>query len=302
MSQVHTTLRELVQLQFQGKRISLKPSQPVSSLLSGKYGSRLRGRGLIFEELREYRAGDDIRAMDWKATARLRKPFVRVYLEERERPVLLVVDQRVSMFFGSALSTKATAATQVAALAAWRALDAGNRVGAIVFSDEDISEIRPHRSKRNALRICHALVQANHRLSASTTANREATLNESLARAVNVAKHDHLVVIVTDFADANEETRKLTTELAAHNDVIAALVYDPLGAILEPENEMIATDGVDSLRIPITSSFSNRFQIAFKEHCQSIVEKLRGTRIPILPICTHDDVVEQVSAALGGRR
>lgn len=134
---IHPTLEQLVRLQFEAREFSLLPRQPVHSLLSGRHASRLRGRGLTFEELRDYRPGDDIRTMDWKATARLRKPHVRVYTEERERPVLLVVDQRVSMFFGSARTTKATTAAELVALSAWRTLDAGDRVGAIVFDDDE---------------------------------------------------------------------------------------------------------------------------------------------------------------------
>jgi uncharacterized protein (DUF58 family) len=113
-SQVYASLDALVRLQFEARGFSLLPRQPVHSLLSGRHASRLRGRGLIFEELRNYRPGDDIRSMDWRATARLRKPHVRVYSEERERPVLFVVDQRTNMFFGSARTTKATAAAELA--------------------------------------------------------------------------------------------------------------------------------------------------------------------------------------------
>jgi uncharacterized protein (DUF58 family) len=82
-SQVYASLDALIRLQFEARGFSLLPRQPVHSLLSGRHASRLRGRGLIFEELRNYRPGDDIRAMDWRATARLRKPHVRVYSEER---------------------------------------------------------------------------------------------------------------------------------------------------------------------------------------------------------------------------
>ena len=88
------------------------------SILAGRHASRLRGRGLNFEEIRRYLPGDDTRNMDWKVTARMRKPHVRVYTEERDRPCLLVVDQRQSMFFGTRRCMKSVAAAEVAALAA----------------------------------------------------------------------------------------------------------------------------------------------------------------------------------------
>ena len=119
-TRIHPSLDDLIRLQFDARGFSFLPRQPVRSLLSGRHASRLRGRGLQFEELRDYRPGDDTRSIDWRATARLRKPHVRVYSEERERPVLFVVDQRTTMFFGSARTTKATAAAELAALGAWR--------------------------------------------------------------------------------------------------------------------------------------------------------------------------------------
>ncbi|MGE9270282.1 MAG: DUF58 domain-containing protein [Verrucomicrobiales bacterium] len=162
---LHPTLEDLVDLQFQARGFSFLPKQPMSSLLAGRYGSRLRGRGLTFEELRGYRPGDDIRSIDWKATARLRSTHVRVYSEERERPVLFVVDQRQGMFFGSRRTTKAALATEAAALGAWRVLAAKDRVGAIIFNDEELVQIRPQRSRRNVLHLCREMVRMNARLS-----------------------------------------------------------------------------------------------------------------------------------------
>ena len=89
---VYVDLEHLITLEQRGKRVSLLPRQPVHSLLSGRYASRMRGRGLNFEEIRDYRTGDDVRSIDWKVTARLQKPHVRVFNEERDREGLLVVD------------------------------------------------------------------------------------------------------------------------------------------------------------------------------------------------------------------
>lgn len=299
---VHPTLEQLVRLQFETHGFSLLPRQPVHSLLSGRHASRLRGRGLTFEELRDYRPGDDIRSMDWRATARLRKPHVRVFSEERERPVLLVVDQRATMFFGSARTTKATAAAEVAALGAWRALEVGDRVGAVIFGDDETIEIRPQRSRANVLRICHELVRINGRLSAARAPASNDSLNDALRRAANVARHDHLVVLVTDFDGDDEETRSLATRLAAHNDVLAVLVYDPAGIRFPASGAMEATDGRQRVAIPESTPFAHAFEMEFRKRCEQLRERLRSVRIPILPICTYDPVPQQVLAALGGHR
>ena len=195
-SGVQTSLEALLRLKAEARGFSFLPRQPVTSLLAGRHSSRLRGRGLDFEELRHYHPGDDIRTMDWRATARLRAPHVRVYTEERERPVLLVVDQRKPMFFGSRRAMKSVVAAEIAALGAWRALASGDRVGGIVFNDSEIIDLPPHRSQTRVLRILHEVVRLNQMLvdqsDNETVPAPQTTLNQSLETALRRAKHDHL--------------------------------------------------------------------------------------------------------------
>ena len=164
MPGVYVSLDDLLALEYRGRKVSFLPRQPVHSLLSGRFASRMRGRGLNFEEIRDYRPGDDVRSIDWKVTARLQKPHVRVFNEERDRQTLLVVDQRLSMFFGSRRSMKSVTAAEAAAISAWRVLGAGDRVGAIVFNDRDLAEFRPRRSRATVLQILTAIVAQNRSL------------------------------------------------------------------------------------------------------------------------------------------
>jgi uncharacterized protein (DUF58 family) len=127
-------------------------------------------------------------------------------------------------------------------------------------------------------------------------------LNGALRRAVRVAKHDHLVILITDYDGDDETTRELTTRLAAHNDVLAVLVYDPLGIRLPAVGQMEATDGQRRITVPRDVLFTNRLEVAFRARCEQIRERLRAVRIPILPICTHQPVTEQIAAAFGGKR
>ena len=166
---VYVTLDELAGLEHRARGFSFLPRQPIHSLLTGRHGSRMRGRGLNFEELRGYLPGDDPRTIDWKVTARTGKPHVRVFTEERDRPGIVVVDQRKSMFFGSRLMMKSVTAAHVAALGAWRLFAGGDRVGAFVFNDETIEEIRPHRSRNAVMRILGEIVRQNHALAADST-------------------------------------------------------------------------------------------------------------------------------------
>lgn len=298
---VQTSLEALLRLRADAHGFSFLPRQPITSLLAGRHASRLRGRGLAFEELRHYQQGDDIRTIDWRATARLREPMVRVYTEERERPVLLVVDQRRAMFFGSHRTMKSVIAAELAALGAWRALATGDRVGGIVFNNEETVEVAPHRSQTRVLRLLHQVVRLNQKLAEKTdqTASSQVTLNLALHAAVRRAAHDHLVVIISDLDGANDETRQLATRLATHNDVLVIGIYDPLGASLRGFPGMIAADGATLLKIPSHAAFAASFQQAFTARLDQWTEIFRALQVPVLPISTAFSAVEQLRDLFG---
>jgi uncharacterized protein (DUF58 family) len=296
---ITVTLDELIRSKADARGFSFLPRQPVHSLLAGRHASRLRGRGLAFEELRHYQPGDDVRSIDWRATARRRSAHVRVYNEERERPVLLVVDQRSPMFFGSRRAMKSVAAADIAALGAWRTLQAGDRVGGIVFNENEIVEIRPHRSQTRVLRLLHEVVRLNQMLASSQTATGDVTLNQAVETVLRLAKHDHLVVLISDLDGADSETQRLAAQLAPHNDVLIVAVYDPLGASLQGHPGMMSADRGRTLEIPSGTAFANSFQRAFARRLDEWTEIFRALRVPVLPIATAEPVVDQLRALFG---
>jgi len=301
---VHASLIELMKLEFKAKGFSFLPRQPLHSILAGRHASRVRGRGLNFEEIRRYLPGDDIRNMDWKVTARVQKPHVRVYTEERDRPCLLVVDQRQSMFFGTRRCMKSVAAAEASALAAWRVFHAGDRVGAIVFNDTDVTEIAPHRSRGRVTQILQAVINKNHALNAENTrAANPNMINTALSRAVRLAKHDYLVCLIAGGGGANEETVRLCSQLAAHNDVVVLFVYDPMEAALPPGGQLVFADGdvqmeVDGRDKQLEAGFSKEFQ----QRLEWMRHITRQQQTPLIPISTERDVAEQVRDLLGGNR
>jgi uncharacterized protein (DUF58 family) len=300
-AQVTIDLEALIRLKAEARGFSFLPRQPVHSLLSGRHASRLRGRGLAFEELRHYQQGDDIRTIDWKATARLRAPYVRVYTEERERPVLLVVDQRTPMFFGSRRAMKSVVAAEIAALGAWRTLKAGDRVGGIVFNEAEIVELRPQRSQTRVLQLLHEVARFNHSLSKPEPPVGELTLNHAVEAALRTAKHDHLVVLISDLDGADEETQRLATQLAPHNDVLIVGIYDPLGVTLRGRPGMIAEDRGEMIEIPSGQDFAESFQQAFAQRLDRWTEIFRALRVPVLPISTAEPVGDQLRELFGQR-
>jgi uncharacterized protein (DUF58 family) len=303
MSQIYASLKELVALQHQASGFSFLPRQPVHSVLSGRHSSRLRGRGLNFEELRHYRTGDDIRTMDWKVTNRTQKPHVRVYTEEKERPVLLLIDQRISMFFGSQVKMKSVVAAELAALAAWRVLSVGDRVGALVFNDTDIVETRPHRSRKTVMQILHRVLQFNHALKADyPDVQNNAQLNLALKETERLSGHDYLIVIISDMSGWNAETVKRIKRLARHNDVMASLVFDPLEKTLPDSSQLVLSDGdmqiqVDAGKAGLKASYTEHFESSV-EHLQ---QELNKHGIPVIPMNTSENVLNQVRKAIGER-
>jgi uncharacterized protein (DUF58 family) len=297
----YVDLGDLIGLEQKGRKVSFLPRQPVHSLLSGRFASRMRGRGLNFEEIRDYRNGDDVRSIDWKVTARLQKPHVRVFNEERDRPALLVVDQRLSMFFGSRLNMKSVTAAQAAAIAAWRILGAGDRVGAIMFNDQEIVELRPRRSRQTVLHILASIVRQNQALGVGRgIAGASPMLNRALDQAQRLALHDAAVIVMSDFDGADAATRDTVGGLARHNDVVAVLVHDPLQSDLPASASMTVTDGELQIVLDVgCASVQKRLVEVTQERLRSVFAWTPELGIPVLPLSAAEDTAQQLRRLLG---
>ena len=303
-SGAYAQLDDLVRLRHKAVGFSFLPRQPVHSVLAGRHGSRLRGRGFDFEEIRHYVAGDDPRSFDWRVPARLREPHVRVFTEERDRPVLLVVDQRGPMFFGSRQRMKSVTAAEAAALAGWRVLEQGDRVGALVFDDRELVEVRPQRSRRNQMRILHEIVRLNHGLpTPHDVAERPEALVEALEKAARLARHDWLVVVISDFHGGDERARELLSRIARHNDVLVVFVHDRLEEQLPDAGRLVFADGEFQLEVDSgDAKLRERFRQRFAERLEQARRFLLRRAVPVLPIHTGADVADQARALLGAAR
>lgn len=301
---VYAALDDLVRLKFKARGFSFLPRQPVHSVLAGRHASRLRGRGLNFEELRAYLPGDDLRTMDWKVTARTREPHVRVYTEERDRPVWLVVDQRISMFFGSRVKMKSVLAAEAAALGAWRTLEVGDRVGGIVFGDDGLDLVEPHRSEDRVMQLLGRIVARNHALDARTSGAPEpGALNGALARLAPLARHDCLVVLITDGLGVDAETRRHVSRLAQHNDVLCALVYDEMERDLGAAGRLVFSDGQGQLEVDTASTrLRERYRADFEQRRRTLEQAALRYEIPVLPLHTGAGAAEQIRDLIGRRQ
>ncbi len=298
---VYADLAQLVAIQHQGAHFNFLPRQPLHSILAGRHGSRLRGRGLDFEELRHYRPGDDIRTLDWKVTNRTKKTHVRVYSEERERSVLLLVDQRMAMFFGSRVKMKSVVAAEMAALVAWRTLAVGDRVGALVFNDSEIKHIKPQRSRNTVMQILHHTVTMNHALSAGQGgAQNDEQLNSALHEAERLCGHDCLIVLISDMSGWSQQTIKRMKRLTVHNDLIVPLIFDPLEKELPDHHQLLVSDGALQIQVDARpSQLKQKFTEGFVNTVEYLQGELAKYQVPVIPIDTVQPVQHQVRKALG---
>jgi uncharacterized protein (DUF58 family) len=300
-TRIHVSLAHLRSLQAAASGLSFLPRQPSASLLNGRHASRLRGRGLNFEEMRDYLPGDDIRSIDWKATARTGKPHVRVFTEERDRPALLVVDQRMSMFFGSQLNMKAVTAAEAAAITAFRVLNASDRVGGIVFNDDSQVDIAPRRSERTVFALLESIVQMNSALNADkTVVAAPASLNGVLGSVARIAHHDHLIIVFSDFDGIDDTTHRRLSGIAAHNDVLLVLVYDPIAERIEPGSRTVIGDGHMQAEIDLGSA---SIRDAVSGYTRGRLEEIHGWQatinLSVLPLSSGEETLPQMRRLMG---
>ncbi|MNF32765.1 hypothetical protein D3C84_135630 [compost metagenome] len=305
---VYVSLAQLMALALKAHDLSFLARHPRGSILAGNHASRLRGRGLNFDELRRYQPGDDLRHLDWRASLRTGKPVVRTFTEERDRPALILVDQRMSMFFGSQRSFKSALAAELGALAAWMVFNAGDRVGGLVFNDQRIDSVAPLRSRKRVEALCSRIARQNQELSARNPDREdEGQLDKVLQQCLALAGHDHLICIISDFAGAGPRTLQLMRQLSAHNDVIAMQIYDPMALNLPKNGRLLVTQGQLQVELAVEQRQVHQPLGDFLSgRLKDVATLLRRSQVPLMMFSTATDAHEQLRAELGklagGRR
>lgn len=266
-------LPDLIALQRQALRVRYRPEG--YSLRSGAHRSKLRGRGMDFSEARNYQAGDEIRHMEWRITARTGRPHVKVYHEERERPVVILVDFSSSMFFGSKISLKSVIAARLAAILAWTAAKQGDRVGGLMFSRLSHNEFTPRTRQAGVLPFLSALSEYTKQYNLNINDSLERiSFSNALLRLRRVAKPGSILVLISDFYQIDLEAEKHLTRLRSHNDVLAYQICDPLELAPPPPQKYAISDLKHSLLLDTTLD-SVRFGYQF--YCEQRTLALEST-------------------------
>ena len=294
-------LDALVRLRHGAQDIKLKKQRKAFSPLIGPHQSRFRGRGIEFDEVRAYQAGDDIRNIDWRVTARSGRPHTKLFHEERERPVLLLVDQSLPMFFGSRNCFKSVMAAHVAGLLAWAAFQQNDRVGGLVFNGGKRVEIRPRRSVKTVLQLLRDIDSFNRSLHRQLPVERVG-LGEALEELRRIARPGSNIFLISDFRNCNGDGKKYLYQLSRHNDISAVQIYDPLEQHLPPSGIYSVTDGERRAQLFTGDSrLRNRYRESFDRKTDALKQLLGPLGIPLLHVSTEDSPLQYFRTLLGKR-
>lgn len=302
-SPVSVSQAGLIRLSGPARAIALDVLR-INSLQTGAYVSHFRGRGMEFDESRPYQPGDDPRNIDWRVTARSSEAYTKLFREERERPVLIMLDLRSNMHFATRGCFKSVNAARAAALLAWAAHYRGDRLGGLVFGDTRHRELRPRLGRQAALRYVHELVtHPDWAISADQGAvDEELPLTQAMAMLRRVTHPGSLVIIVSDFIGLSRAAQSYLTGIARHNEVLAIFLSDPLERQLPPPGRYRLVSHEEEMAIDTYArSARSDYRHAFEERAHELDKFCHRYGIHLLPLSTDEDPVKALQEALGRR-
>ena len=286
-SGVGLSIEELLQYQSKTSLSDLAANKNLHGRMSGNYLARSKGRGMEFDEVRHYQTGDDIRAIDWRVTARTGKTHTKLFREEIERPVLIATDLSASMLFGSQLLFKSVQAAHLAALVAWHAKGRGDRIGGIVFNNELHQELKPRSRQAGVLHYLHALTQIHRQSIDNPVKDQTGTqaFEQNCARLRQLARPGSLVYLITDGYLLSKEAIRHLSQISRHCELVVCQITDPLEHHL-PESKhrfnVAITDGRQDQQLTLgdkrTADQYRQKAEAMREQRQDFISKA-GARI-----------------------
>lgn len=275
------------------RKIEIKTRGLSNEIFAGKYHTAFRGRGMSFSEVREYRAGDDVRDIDWNVTARSRKPHIKVYEEERELTMMLVVDVSGSRMFGSTERLKKNIITEIAAVLAFSAAENNDKVGCIFFSDRVEKFIPPKKGRSHILMIIRELI--GFRPESTGT-----KLSEPVRFLTNVNKKRCTTFILSDFMDSSQDRSALDDALkiaGGRHDLVGIRVYDPRETELPDVGIVELRDAETGRKVWVDTSsraVRDHYAESWRQRCAEIEATLKHNRIDTATVSTDGDYVAEL--------
>jgi uncharacterized protein (DUF58 family) len=286
-SPVGVELADLIARKPAGEMLRLATPR-IRAFAAGGHLSPFKGRGVEFDESRPYQAGDDLRTIDWRVTARTGKPHTKVFREERNRPVIVWLDLRASMMFATRGAYKAAVAADAAALIAWSTIANGDQLGGLVFSEREHAELRPRLGRRAVLRLLQTIA-SNPGWRPAPDAGLVAGAEHSLLRLTRVARPGSMLFLLSDFVDLSADAERHIRQLASHGDLVLMHFFDPIEAELPPPGTYRIQAGGRAFSIDTSSAaVRERYRERFRQRQAQLraLDRLAGVR---LIECRTDD-------------
>lgn len=248
---VELDMAEMLYYRSKTSLLNLNPRKTVQARLAGTYLTKMKGRGMEFDEARHYQPGDDIRAIDWRVTARTGKTHTKLFREEKERPIFILVDLSHSMHFGTQLMFKSVQAAHLGSLIAWGAAKRGDRIGGLVFNDHAHREYKPMTRQKAVLSLLSGM-KALHQ----NGQGKDPTSNfsDACSRIRRLARPGSVVFILSDFAYMSDTAQQHLSRLARHCEVVGYRISDPFEHQLPRVNvpqAVTLSDGVNRQSITL---------------------------------------------------
>lgn len=292
-------LRDLIALRAEARHLDIAPRGKVLATRSGGHLSRFRGRGVEFDESRVYLPGDEPRNMDWRVTARTGQPHVKLFREERERPVWLLVDLGEGMRFGTRVAFKSVIAARAAALLGWAAADRGDRVGGLVFDEARQFERRPVARTHGLLPMLKALSA----IPDSAAKGGHASLSAAAQHLDRLVRPGSLVFLLSDFAGVGPDSAPWLARLSQGSEIVMVHIYDPIETLAPPPGRYPVTDGVNHSLLDTTDrSLCSRWHERFSAHAATLEALAQRHRAHLFELRTDEPVGESLRRGLLPRR
>ena len=279
------------------RHIEIKARGLSQNIFAGQYHSAFKGRGMIFSEVREYQYGDDMRDIDWKVTARYNRPYVKVYEEERELTVMLIIDVSGSLTFGSSTMIKRDMVAEIAATLAFSAMLNNDKIGVIFFSEEVEKFIPPRKGSKHILYIIREILGFKPK-------NKGTEINVALRYLTNAIKKRCTAFLISDFIDPDDYKQSLRIANRKH-DVVAIQVYDKLSTNLKPVGLMKVKDPETEEETWIDTSSTrvrNEYSIWWNKRQGEMHDAFRQSGVDYISVSTDEDYVKSLLQLFQQRR
>lgn len=297
---VFVSLGKLIAIGKKATGLMLSPKGNIMSSNAGLFRSTFKGRGMEFDEVRKYQIGDDIRHIHWRITARTGEPHTKLFHEEKERPVHILLDSRLNMKFGTKTAFKSVVAARIASILAWAAKENGDRVGGIILSPSKEIEMPPQRNRRRLLRLLHTICEATNEM-AYNNIDKEPSLPDAINKLSHVSKTGGLSFIISDFNDIDDDSLNRIGSMSLHSDIAFIKVNDPLEKKSPPPNLYRISDGNDfSYMDTNNKKWRREFEKEFKEKHKALKSFCNKRKIVFVEIDTNDDILSKLKSAFNG--